>query len=273
MVTILHLAAVRSDNWGTTAARLGWQYVPDNFAANFWFYWGHDDRFPVLLSIAAVAGLLWSQRLKAQILLAIYFLIFWGVFIVFYAGSYYYGADVRYSLLSHVPLALLAGAGLARLVWLLSRWWPRRTALAVVVAGLVLQFSWYAPVARATGEEAWAARADVKFARQFAQRLPPNSLVLTHNPSLFHVWGVNAAQLSLARTDPAYVRTQLLDRYTGGVYVHWNFWCNVQDVVQVTFCRTALDSFPSELVDSARERDYEYALYKLIRTPAAEQRP
>src|SRR5438067_1663302 len=83
---------------------------------------------------------------------------------------------------------------------------------------------------RSTGEEACAARADVRYARQFADSLPPNSIVLTHNPSMFHIWGTNAAQLSIARTDPGRIE-QLLKRYAGGVYLHWNFWCNVPDRV------------------------------------------
>jgi hypothetical protein len=84
------------------------------------------------------------------------------------------------------------------------------------------------------------------------------------------VWGINAAQLSLATTDPAYVRGQLFDRYAGGVYLHWSFWCNVRDPIQRGFCQTTLDSFAAELVDSARERDYRYAIYRLKRAPAAE---
>ena len=31
----------------------------------------------------------------------------------------------------------------------------------------------------------------------------------------------------------------LSDRYAGSVYVHWNFWCSVQDPVQRDFCRHA----------------------------------
>ena len=35
---------------------------------------------------------------------------------MFYAGSYNYGADVRYSLMTYPPIAVLAGLGAARLV-------------------------------------------------------------------------------------------------------------------------------------------------------------
>ena len=38
----------------------------------------------------------------------------------------------------------------------------------LTVAAILVQFLWYAPVVRATTEEAWAARADVGFARMLA---------------------------------------------------------------------------------------------------------
>jgi len=68
----------------------------------------------------------------------------------------------------------------------------------------------------------------------------------------------------------SYVSTRLFDRYAGGVYLHWSFWCNVRDPIQTAFCRKTLDAFPAELVESARERDYQYAMYRLRRAPADE---
>ncbi len=41
----------------------------------------------------------------------LWFVLFWGIFLFFYAGSYRYGADVRFALLSFMPLAVLAGIG------------------------------------------------------------------------------------------------------------------------------------------------------------------
>ena len=35
--------------------------------------------------------------------MAIYFLVFFAIDLVFYAGSYNYGADVRYSLMTYPP--------------------------------------------------------------------------------------------------------------------------------------------------------------------------
>lgn len=263
--TLVHLLAVRDESWGAPAARLGWEFVPANLSANGWFYLGSDDRFPVLVTVAAVLGLVAGASRRTALLLAVYFLLFWGIFIGFYAGSYYYGADVRYSVLSHVPMALLAGAGLGWLADWMSRAITDRAATAVVAGLVLLQFSWHLPIARSTGEEAWAARADVEHARQFASALPANAIILTHNPSLFHLWGKNAAQLSLVQTDTTYVRERLFERYTGGVYLHWNFWCNVRDPVQTAFCDSALAAFPSTLVASGQTRDYQYRLYRLAR--------
>ena len=115
----------------------------------------------------------------------------------------------------------------------------RVTARALILTVLLFQFLWYAPVVRATTEEAWAARADVRFAQAFASAIPRNAFVLTQNPSMFHLWGVNAGQMSRAISNPAYVRF-LTERYSGGLYLHWNFWCNVQDPVQRELCSKAL---------------------------------
>jgi hypothetical protein len=194
--------------------------------------------------------------------------MFWTIFLFFYAGSYNYGADVRYSLMSYVPIAVLAGAGIRRLTHALDAVhrgrWSDRAILAATIAVILAQSMYYLPLVRATGEEAWAARADVKYAKAFAERLPPNAIVLTHNPSMFHIWGINAAQLSLAMSDTAFVSEALHRRFAGGVYVHWSFWCNVNDPTQVAFCRSVLARFPHELVEARREREYEYALYRLI---------
>jgi hypothetical protein len=136
-----------------------------------------------------------------------------------------------------------------------------------MLTAMAFLFLWYAPVVRATTEEAWAARADVRFARLVGRDLPPNSYVLTHNPGMFQVWGYSAGQLPLIVQNPAYVR-YLAGRYTGGVFVHWNFWCNVQDPVHPEFCRKALELGEAELVREYRERDQRFAVYRIATPPS-----
>ena len=263
-VHIAHLFAVRHVDWGTSQARFSLSYVRDNLRVNGWFYLA-DERFPAAFTLLALSGLTMSAFRRERFAMALYFLLYFGIDLMFYAGSYNYGADVRYSLLTYPPIAVFAGLGAARIARFLTRCGlPARTVMVTAMAFLFLS---YAPVVRGTTEEAWAARADVRFARLFAQELPPNSYVLTHNPGMFQLWGDSAGQLPLIVQNPAYVR-YLSGRYTGGVFIHWNFWCNVQDPVHPEFCRRALELGTVELVREYRERDQRFALYRITRPPS-----
>jgi hypothetical protein len=260
-VPVAHLFAVRNVGWGTDAARFSFAYVPANFAVNGRFYL-FDRRFPGLVTLLAAAGVTGAATRRDRVGLGIYFLVFFGIDLAFYAGSYDYGADVRYSVMTYPPLAGLAGLGAARLASWVRRLAPRVPIRTLVLATLASQFLWYARVARARPEEAWAARADVAFARLVAARLPPNSYVATQNPSMFHVWGVAAGQMSRAVAVPGYAAA-LARQYTGGVYVHWNFWCNASDPPQQDLCRRAVALAASVPVAETRERDQRYAFYRL----------
>jgi hypothetical protein len=259
-VHVGHTFAVRNEGWGTTEARFGWQYVRANLAANGAFFTG-DERFPVVYSVLAVIGL-FGRKLVERGALALYFVLFFGIDLLFYAGSYDYGADVRYSLMTYPAVAGLGGLGAAQLTRWMTRARPGAGIQGAVTAALVFQFFWYTPVVRATTEEAWAARADVQFAKSVVPQLRGNSYVLTHNPGMFQVWGVSAGQMSLAVSNPAYLEI-LASRYAGGVYLHWNFWCNVQDPVQQDFCHKAVQLEPLESVAEHRERDQLLAFYRV----------
>jgi dolichyl-phosphate-mannose-protein mannosyltransferase len=258
-VPVAHLFAVRNAGWGTEAARFSARYLAANFAVNGRFY-VLDERFPVVVSLLACIGV--AGRGTARWSLALWFALFFGVDLVFYAGSYNYGADVRYSLMTYPAIAALAGVGVARL----ARWAGSRVsalpAAPLLTAILAFQFLWYLPVVRATTEEAWAARADVRFARVASSELPADSYVLTQNPGMFQVWGVGAGQMSQVLATPGYAAL-LARRYSGGVYLHWNFWCNVDDPVQRDLCHRAMALGTPELVAEHRERDQRYAFYRL----------
>lgn len=262
-VHLAHLFAVRHIDWGTTGPRFSFRYLLTNLPVNGWFYL-YDERFPMAFTALAIAGLFSNHLVRERAAMAMYLLVFFAVDLLFYAGSYNYGADVRYSLMTFPPLAVLGGLGAARLARVVTE--HRRHAnvpvRALIIAVLMFQFLWYAPVVRATTEEAWAARADVGFAQTVASQLPRNSYVLTHNPGMFHLWGVNAGQMSLVIANPAYVRF-LAERYSGGVYLHWNFWCNAQDPPQQQICRNAFAIGAPELITEHRERDQRFAFYRM----------
>jgi hypothetical protein len=261
-VHMAHLFSVRNEGWGTSEARFALQYVGPNFRVNGRFY-VLDERFPVIYSLLAVAGLTAAGFAWRRLAMLLYFALFFAVGLFFYAGSYNYGADVRYSVMTYPPLAVLAGLGAGQLGLLIHRWQPRISANSAVAAGLAFQFLWYAPLVRATTQEAWAARADVEFAESVARELPRNSVVLTHNPGMFHLWGVNAAQMFLVVDNPA--RLQFLaTRFAGGVYLHWNFWCNVADPVQQDMCRKVAAMTPVDVVREYRQQDQRFAFLRLV---------
>lgn len=266
-VHVAHLYAVRNEGWGTTGPRLALAYVWPNLRVNGPFY-VNDERFPGLYTALALCGLWTRERWRGRMATSLYFAAFFGIGLLFYAGSYDYGADVRYSVLTYPPVAVLGGLGAARVTGWMAAYTSVRGAAAVVAGALVVHATWYTPVMRATTEEAWAPRADVRYARAFAGRLPPDAYVLTQNPSMFHVWGINAGQISLVTTNPLYL-TYLQLRHPGTLYVHWNYWCNVPDQVQQEFCRRALAAAPVEMVGEYRERDQRFAFYRIAPRAAA----
>jgi hypothetical protein len=255
-----HVVAVRNEGWGTTQERMGLAFAVQNLHVNGWFYL-RDTRFPAAITLLAVAGCAAPRVPAGRATMVAYFLVFFVVTLFFYAGSYDYGADVRYSVIVNPPIAVLAGLGAA---WLLRAVGRRPVgaalaALALAAAGQYLVKS--IPVVRAKADSAWAARADVDFAKSFVPRLPKDAYVLTHNPGMFQVWGVNAGQMSLAN-DPRFLDA-LAGRFTGGVYLHWNYWCNTQDRVHRDLCTRVLALGPVALAGEVRADDQHLAFYRM----------
>jgi hypothetical protein len=259
---LVHLWVVKDESWGSAGPKFALEYFWPNLSVNGHYYLG-DMRFPVVFTLLAVAGLVLRPS-RAAIVPAAAFAGFFGIFLVFYAGSYNFGADIRFAVMSHAWLAILAGRGAAVLTRMAGDWMENDRHAAVAMAALlIMQFLWYLPQVRAIGDEAWAARADINFAKEVIPRLPRNSIVLTHNPSVFHLNGVNAAQMSLVTTDAAYVANHFTERFAGGIFLHWNAWCGYYDAAQKFFCETTLKSFDHELIAEYRERDFRYAFYRL----------
>lgn len=108
---ILHFHAVSGHSWGAEGSKFSLAFLGHNLSTNGLYYL-NDRQFPVVLTVLAAPGLFCSRGLvKWRILLLMWFLLFWGIFLFFYAGSYQYGADVRFAVVSFMPLAILAGIG------------------------------------------------------------------------------------------------------------------------------------------------------------------
>jgi hypothetical protein len=143
-VPVGHSFAVRNEGWGTTDARLSLRYLALNLPANGGFYLG-DWRFPLVVTALAAGGLRAHGFRRERLALGAWFLLFFGMFLLFYAGSYNYGADVRYSLMTYPPLVILGGLGASRLRhWLTGRI-PSRDAGVLIVGAILAQSLLYLP--------------------------------------------------------------------------------------------------------------------------------
>ena len=266
---LVHLYAVKNVGWGSSGPKFSFDFFKGNFKANGLFYI-KNIRFPVLFTILFILGIVLKQGKeeggagtfvwKEKSLVLLWFLLFWGIFIFFYAGSYNYGADVRFSLLSALPIALLAGNGAASLRYVLTN--KLKCANYILASVIIFSFLPFLPFLRAITQEAWGARADHKFAKEMAKVLPDDSVVLTHNPNMFLLWGKSAAQASLFTEQRSYFN-RFFYRYKGGIYFHYNFWCNVPDKLQNSFCTNILEKFDCKPVISFKERNYKYELFKV----------
>jgi hypothetical protein len=256
-----HAVAVRHEGWGTTQERMALSYAIQNLRVNGWFFL-RDPRFPPVFTLLAVLGIAARPARTGRLTIAAWFLALFGITLFFYAGSYDYGADVRYSVMTNPPVAILAGLGAA---WLVrsarGRPWRVGACVGVAVVAGFFYLRTAVPVVRATTDSAAAARADVAFAKDFAATLPANAYVLTQDPGMFQVWGVDAGQMSLA-TDPGFL-DRLAARAGGGVYLHWNYWCNTQDPGQRALCARVRDLRPVELARESRSDGQHFAFYRL----------
>lgn len=258
-----HLWAVRNEDWGSAEAKFSRDYVRHNLKTNASYYVEGAD-FPPYFTLAALVGLFYSRRRVEVAIMVVWFVLFFGIFIPFYAGSYRYGADVRFAFVSAAPLSILAGAGLALACEWLGRRFSHGSWLQWVPYLLALYaFTHHIPLVRAVGVEAWQARADHDTALAMVEELPEDAVMLTHNPGMIQVMGLSAVQTSLATYQPARV-DHFFDRFPGGVYFHYNFWCNVDDEVQNEFCADVLAHYGAQVVMEESAGFYRYVLYRLL---------
>jgi 4-amino-4-deoxy-L-arabinose transferase-like glycosyltransferase len=258
-----HLWVVRTENWGADGGqKFLWSALRQNARENALFFVA-NAKWPVLFSILVGLGIASEKEWKCRSILVIWFLLMWGVFLPFYAGSYKYGADIRFSLLAYPSLALLAGLGVRRIVAFLAPRSSLRNAACGCAVVLIVAGAWFFPVTRMEGNEGWDARLDWRYAREFADKLPPGSAILTHDPSMFLMWGKNAAQMSMVSSNPDYFENHYFRRYGGNVYLHWDYWCNADMPRVVKEATHILEKYETELVAERQSRHAWYRLYRI----------
>lgn len=222
---LLHLWSVRTEDWGATdGRRFDFAFIAENFSSNAG-YFIQGKWFPVAGTALALAGLGWlllaARGLAASLL--VWFALSWGIFVLFYAGGYHYGASSRYAVVSAVPVALFMGVGAAA-VFALVRRRPVLLATLAVLVGL----NWICALrfVPTLGRESNEARADIAFVYEAAAKLPTGALVISTDPCVWNLAGKNAAQMSSIQERVRNDLINLCEQYPGGIYLHWDYWMN-----------------------------------------------
>ncbi|MFO7600638.1 MAG: hypothetical protein R6X27_12640, partial [Candidatus Desulfacyla sp.] len=293
---VLHVYAVSGHSWGAEGSTFSLTFLGHNLSTNGLYYL-NDRHFPVVLTLFAAIGLFCFRGIvRWKLLLLMWFLLFWGIFLFFYAGSYQYGADVRFAVVSFMPLAVLAGMGGG---WVRDRLAAgcrmldtgcgisdaRRSAIeiaqeakqegclgqdsgrrglasAMIVLLMAFAFLKFMPLVARVGQEAWGSRYDHTYAKEFISKIPKRAIVLTQNPTMLLLWGQNAIQTYAGINNPGLIR-DLIKKYQGHVYFHHNYWCNTQNERNRRLCQGIRDRYHLEEVATAKEQDYEYGLYRM----------
>jgi hypothetical protein len=265
---LLHLWSVRMENWGATdGRRFDLAFLTKNLSSNAG-YFVQQKWFPLAGTALALAGAVWlalrSRRFGFG--LGLWFAMSWGVFVLFYAGGYYYGASSRYAIVSAAPVALLMGIG-ASAVFAMGRRQP------IVLGGLgaLILMNWVAAMrfVPSLGRESNEARADIEFVREAAPKLPTGSLVISTDPCVWNLLGRNAAQLfsveGMVRGD----LRELVRQYPGGIYLYWDYWMN-RDLDHARIWRQLILDAHATVFSRMNAEAAQFALFRLD-TPYARE--
>ena len=261
---LVHLYAVRNEGWGSSYAKfqLFWAFVYIKVNGPYYF---NNAEYPLLFTILALLGALSGKVWRLRLPIICWFVIMCGLFLFFYCGGYKCGVSERFAVLSMPPLAALAGLGMAELYKLFPRGpYFRKIATTIALLVFIIMLRPFGPYVRAVGTEAIRARKAVWSAKQLAKTLPPKSMVLSHTPSMWLVWGYNSAHTNRVCATPDYFQDSLQDRYPGGIYLDYGYWCNVPDPEQNAMCECILDKFETEVQMRFSDSKSNFVLYKLI---------
>ncbi len=263
---LLHLNSVKEDNWGSSQNKLGLEYVSGNLYDNGMFFF-ENTRFPVVFSIFALIGLFLYRFWKESLFLVLWFVLFFGLYLLFYAGSFNYGVDVRYSLTMYPPVAILGGCGafliadtlnkfVAKLV---DRKWSSMISIVVVILVISASFFPFISFVSSNGEKAWDARLHHDFLVEKMKELDDDSWIITLVPSIVLINGKNAI-------DPNFLRDQeklnkLLTKNTS-IYFYEGYWCQ-SEPFKSNICQYIHDNFHLIIYDKITEKYRTYTLYKV----------
>ncbi len=261
---VLQFKNVSGDSWGADSGqKLGTAYIKPNSYVNSKFF-VENTRYPALFTIFILPGIIYllfkREYLKLSLILS-WFLLFFSMYALFYAGSFNYGADVRFSLTLYVPVSILIGLGIYMIKSIIPL--KKKAVSSSILAVLILvTFSQFIPFVHAIGEEAWDARLSHDFAISEAKKAGNGCYVFTHVPTMFLINDINALQTWYGSNEK--IISDIFKK-TDCVLYEEGYWCvNVQQY-RDGVCKYLKDNFDLTPISSAKEREKTFTLYNMER--------
>lgn len=278
-VYLVHtLYAGRVDPWGSSGEKFGFGYLRSNFMKNlgYWFevpaiedkwsYTGKQLYHPFLLSVVACVGLplLLKNSLKKFLMLLCWFGALFLMYASFYAGSVYYGVDVRYVLPQYIPFSLICGFGFYSILNFMEKLVNEKKVFIFLIALLLFYFSTYLQkmhIPQEKIEESYGARLYRNSVIDFASKQPDDCYFISHVSSIYSWLGKGHIQVW-------YVYRPEFDsilRDNNCVIFDEGYWCAIQ-VPESQSCIEFGKKYKLELlkrVNDTKENKV-YSLYKII---------
>lgn len=223
---LMHIKNNSDNSWGAGDSgyeeRFDTRYIWDNLRVNGGLFLG-DSRFPLYITLLTVLGSVVAlKKYRPQLVFfGLWWALYFSIFLFFYAGSFNYGADVRFSLNLMPGICFLAGIGMYALEGLLRFTGREKIVIPLMVAALLLSIPFYSQV-HDRGIEGIEAMLAHDFGISQGEKIGSNALVLSHVAAYFLVNGNNAAQ-------PFYIHNpeaarDMWSRFDE-IYFYDGFWC------------------------------------------------
>jgi 4-amino-4-deoxy-L-arabinose transferase-like glycosyltransferase len=204
--------AWRVDTWGASGEKMSFEYLKQNIYPNigFWFEmskekdkWAYEGKqlyHPIFFTLLAFVGIvfLFKENRNVLALLLIWFSSLFLLYSSFYAGSVYYGVDVRYVLPQTIPFSILSGCGAFFLSKILLKVFEKKLALFIIPLIILISFLFYIPKMHITDdkiEESYGARLYRKAAIYFASNFSDDCYFISHVSSIYSWLGKGHLQI------------------------------------------------------------------------------
>ena len=221
----------KASDWGAPQGKFDIKYLDYNFKINssFWF----NNKFhPLLFTIFSVVGTIYLLVYNRRIILFIgfWFMIFFGLYLVFYSGSFESGGiGTRFAMIVYPPVIILGGYGIYALYHILDKLIKApiaKNAFTIFILTIML-LSFYPFISFISTPEPQAnsARGEHDLADRVSREINNSCVVLTHNPGMLIVMGKEALQVRYAY-DPKVMKD--IFKRTDCVFFIEGYWCNTE---------------------------------------------